>query len=130
MFVDELKSLIEELHTSGCIGGYTLGSIGQIPDGTYNREDGHNGKINPEREDAYPDTGCGGGCVRSLECPYPVCISDDPGFLARLQRQSRDEKILSLSGEGRDRRYIASEMGIGIRIVDRVLSDYSKNNRQ
>ncbi len=126
--VDELKSLIKEIFTSGCIRGYTLGNIGQIPNGAY-REDSHNGKSNPERKDAYLDTGCGEGCVRSLDCPYPVCILDDPGLLARLQRQDRDRRILSLNGEGRDRRYIASEMGIGVRTVDRVLLHYNKNNR-
>ena len=123
--VDDVKSLIEEISTSGRITGYDLGDIGQRPDDPYNnREDSHNGKPNPERGDAYSDTGCGGDCVHSLKCPYPVCILDDPGFLARLRKQTRDEEILRLRREGRDRRYIASEMGIGIRAVDRVLSDY------
>ena len=86
-------------------------------------------KPSPDRKDAYSDTGCGGDCVRSLECPYAVCILDNPGFIMTQQRQERNKKILDMDEEGKTRSYIASEMGIGLKTVHRVLSSYRQNNR-
>lgn len=46
--------------------------------------------------EAYPDRGCGGLCVRCLECPYPQCIHDAPrGITLRaLSRQARAAELL------------------------------------
>lgn len=43
-----------------------------------------------------PDTGCGGLCVKSLECPYPVCILDSGG-LRKLKEPQPQQATVKLA---------------------------------
>jgi len=34
----------------------------------------------------HPDTGCGGLCVASLDCPFPMCRADDPAAALAFEK--------------------------------------------
>ena len=57
-------------------------------------------------EDAtYRDTGCGNGCTRSLECPFPRCLHDEPRLSLAIKQTKRD----------RDVRIVQQTKGFGIK---------------
>jgi len=70
----------------------------------------------------YKDTGCGHGCVRSLECPFPRCRYDDPEYWQRLERQGRDSKVLAARAYGLTVDALAQRFGISRRTVHRILA--------
>lgn len=71
----------------------------------------------------YRDDGCGHGCVRSLECPFPRCRYDDPGIWLKLERQRREEELLALRAAERvSAKELAGRLGISRRTVHRILA--------
>jgi len=69
----------------------------------------------------YPDTGCGGLCTSSLNCPYPVCRLDDPTVVDRGAQEARYAEIRRLRGLGHLWREIAAMTGVSMRTVARAL---------
>jgi len=69
----------------------------------------------------YRDNGCD-MCGSCLVCPLPMCKYDDPGWLQRENRRSRDEAIMAArSEEGLSVPVIAARFGVSTRTVHRVL---------
>lgn len=70
----------------------------------------------------YHDTGCGGECVRNLECPFPQCVHDAPEkdqaaealTLRQRIRQERDRG-------GMTPIQIGVSLGISVKTVYRAL---------
>ncbi len=80
----------------------------------------------PERSE-YRDDGCGGGCERSLECPFPRCRLDDPMGWRREARVIRDRELVRVyAAEGLTVDGLASRFQVSRRTVHRVLSDARK----
>ena len=80
----------------------------------------------PERSD-YRDDGCGEGCDRSLECPFPRCRFDDPMGWRREARRVRDREIARVhAAEGLTVDALASRFQVSRRTVHRILSDARK----
>ena len=78
----------------------------------------------------YRDDGCE-VCRSCLECPLPMCKYDDPGWLQRESRRSRDEAILrARRGEGLSVPVVAARFGISTRTVHRVLQTGGATRRQ
>ena len=69
----------------------------------------------------YEDNGCGGACVRSLECPFPQCIHDTPYIRARTARAAKRERVRQLRAAGFTIVRIAREIGVSTRTVARFL---------
>ena len=70
----------------------------------------------------YVDRGCGNGCTRSLECPFPRCRYDDPPVSRSETRVRRDAAILrARAQEGLSVSAIARRFNIGTRTVYRAL---------
>lgn len=69
----------------------------------------------------YRDDGC--EIHRScLDCPLPMCKYDDPGWIQRESRRSRDEAIIRARHEEEAPvPSIASRFGVSTRTVHRVL---------
>ena len=70
----------------------------------------------------YRDDGCHVH-PHCLTCPLPQCIYDDPGWLQRERRRSRDQEVLRV----RDRErlsvpQLAQRFGVSERTVFRILS--------
>jgi hypothetical protein len=79
----------------------------------------------------YRDEGCGNGCVRSLECPFPRCRYDDPLLWQRTERDQRDAKIVAARRrEGLSVDDLASRFGISRRTVHRILARSRQEGRQ
>ena len=70
----------------------------------------------------YVDRGCGDGCTRSLECPYPRCRYDEPAVTRREKLLKRDKAIFEARvKEGLPIAAIAERFGVATRTVFRVL---------
>ena len=73
------------------------------------------------------DTGCGGACVKSLECPYEVCRYDDPhrrilpSSFSGMTMRERQKKIRDLREQGVTTREIARSLMVTVRTVYRIL---------
>ena len=82
--------------------------------------------LSPVRSDTLPentrykDDGCdvSSSC---LGCPLAKCRYDDPGFLQRENRRSRDEEIFRLRQQQVPIVNIAKKFGISTRTVHRVV---------
>ena len=70
--------------------------------------------------DIYLDTGCGGRCLRSLECPYQVCIEDSPIRSSKSRRLH--EAILEGYAAGMTVDQLAEHNQINVRTVFRALA--------
>ena len=81
-------------------------------------------------EDAlYIDRGCGDGCTRSLECPFPRCRYDEPLVSRREKLQPRDQAIVAARiKEGLPIAVIAERFNVGTRTVFRVLRSARAQN--
>ena len=76
----------------------------------------------PEHE-TYRDEGCGNGCARSLDCPFPRCRFDDPVLWQRLERQRRDREVLAARSKlGLSAEDLARRFAISKRTVHRILA--------
>ena len=66
----------------------------------------------------YKDDGCdvSGTC---LDCPLPLCKYDDPGWLQRESRRTRDDEIFLLREQRVPVAEISSRFGISTRTVHR-----------
>ena len=70
----------------------------------------------------YIDRGCGDGCTRSLECPYPRCRYDEPLLSRRQKLMPRDRAIVAArNDEGLSIADIAERFNVATRTVFRVL---------
>ena len=73
------------------------------------------------------DSGCGGACVKSLECPYEVCRYDDPhrrivpSAFDGMTMKERHQKIRDLREQGVTAREIARSLMVTVRTVYRIL---------
>lgn len=71
----------------------------------------------------YRDDGCGNGCARSLECPFPRCRYDEPGIWLKIKRGRRDGEVLALrQAEGLGIKELSDRLGISRRTVHRILA--------
>ena len=71
----------------------------------------------------YRDEGCGNGCARSLDCPFPRCRFDDPVLWQRLERQRRDREVLAArSTLGLSVEDLVQRFAISKRTVHRILA--------
>lgn len=71
----------------------------------------------------YEDRGCGNGCVRSLECPFERCRFDDPLLWQRMERDQRDQRIVTARAQdGLTVEALAARFGVSRRTVHRALS--------
>lgn len=79
----------------------------------------------------YQDTGCGGECVKSTECPYPRCMLDDPS-VARGKRKpmvvtpherrvERDGQMAELHAQGVTVDELVERYGLAKRTVFEIL---------
>ena len=77
----------------------------------------------PERAE-YQDTGCGQGCERSLECPFPRCRFDDPTGWRQEARAARDREVARAHAvEGLTVDALAARFAVSRRTVHRILSE-------
>ena len=90
----------------------------------------------PVRSDTLPEhsTYRDGGCdvARScLRCPLPMCKFDDPGWLQRENRRSRDEAILrARREEDLSVPALAARFRVSTRTVHRVLQTGGATRRE
>ena len=90
--------------------------IGMMPSGRRRRADAL-----PENT-LYRDKGCGGGCDRSLECPFDRCRLDEPLVARQKERARRDAAIVRARlEEGLPARDLAERFNVGPRTVYRIL---------
>jgi hypothetical protein len=68
----------------------------------------------------YRDEGCDVS-PSCLNCPLPQCKYDDPTAYYRAKRQSRNDEIRRLRGQGKRPAEIAREFGVTPRTVYRAL---------
>ena len=68
----------------------------------------------------YKDDGCDAS-LTCLECPLPLCKYDDPGWLQRENRRTRDDEIFSLSSQQVAVTEISKRFGISTRTVHRIV---------
>lgn len=68
----------------------------------------------------YNDDGCelSSSC---LDCPLPMCRYDDPGWLHRESRRTRDDEIFTLRKRGVPVPELARKHGISTRTVHRII---------
>lgn len=84
------------------------------------------GTLAPVRSDTLPentrykDDGCDAS-LTCLACPLPLCKYDDPGWLQRESRRTRDDEIFRLRGERMAVSEIARRFGISTRTVHRIV---------
>ncbi len=74
----------------------------------------------------YPDTGCGGDCTRSLECPYERCILDTRNGLSAQRKRVMYREIVEARRRGVTVKKIAELFRCGERTIWRVLHDYGQ----
>ncbi len=76
----------------------------------------------------FRDSGCEGGCDRSLECPLAVCVEDD--HQARRQRTIRAKyvEIRELRDGGASLEEIGAKMSLKRRQVERYLKGGTGND--
>jgi hypothetical protein len=75
-------------------------------------------------EDAtYSDTGCGNGCTRSLECPFPRCLHDEPRLSLVMKRTQRDGQVHMVQKmEGLGIQDLSLRFGVSPRTIHRILA--------
>ena len=68
----------------------------------------------------YSDDGCevSPSC---LTCPLPMCKYDDPGWLRRSDRRSRDREIFMLRQQGVPVRELSARFAVSTRTVHRIV---------
>lgn len=78
----------------------------------------------------YRDDGCEVS-YSCLVCPLPICKFDDPGWLQRESRQSRDEAMITARRlESLSVAEIAERFEVSTRTVHRVLKQEREGTRQ
>ena len=78
----------------------------------------------------YKDDGCEVS-YSCLVCPLPICKFDDPGWLQRESRQSRDEAmVIARRFESLSVSQIAERFEVSTRTVHRVLKQEREGTRQ
>ena len=68
----------------------------------------------------YKDDGCD-AAVTCLECPLSLCKYDDPGWLQRENRRTRDDEIFRLRSQQVSVAEISKRFGISTRTVHRIV---------
>ena len=68
----------------------------------------------------YRDDGCD-AAVTCLECPLSLCKYDDPGWLQRENRRTRDDEIFRLRSQQVAVTEISKRFGISTRTVHRIV---------
>ncbi len=68
----------------------------------------------------YKDDGCDAS-LTCLECPLPLCKYDDPGWLQRENRRTRDDEIFRLRCQQVSVTEISKRFGISTRTVHRIV---------
>jgi hypothetical protein len=68
----------------------------------------------------YRDDGCDASAT-CLDCPLPLCKYDDPGWLQRESRRTRDDAIFRLRQERVPVAEISRKFGISTRTVHRIV---------
>ncbi|KAA1299223.1 MAG: helix-turn-helix domain-containing protein [SAR202 cluster bacterium] len=68
----------------------------------------------------YRDDGCD-AAVTCLECPLSLCKYDDPGWLQRENRRTRDDEIFRLRSQQVSVAEISKRFGISTRTVHRIV---------
>ena len=68
----------------------------------------------------YRDDGCD-AAVTCLECPLSLCKYDDPGWLQRENRRTRDDEIFQLRAQQVAVTEISKRFGISTRTVHRIV---------
>ena len=68
----------------------------------------------------YRDDGCD-AAVTCLECPLSLCKYDDPGWLQRENRRTRDDEIFRLRSQQIPVAEISKRFGISTRTVHRIV---------
>jgi hypothetical protein len=69
----------------------------------------------------YETGGCGGECDDPFNCPYPVCILDDPTLLRMTRYEEIRRRTRDLRDEGWSIAEIAKREGCGERQIHRRL---------
>ena len=79
----------------------------------------------------YVDRGCGNGCTRSLECPFPRCQYDDPPVSRHDKRRRRDKELIRARiREGLSVSALAKRFNVGTRTVYRALQSVGTAHEQ
>lgn len=78
-------------------------------------------QIDERPEEVYPDRGCGGDCVNSLECPYEVCVHDDRQIRAKIASHKKGVRMSVLYEWGLTKVEIAAMFGVSAQTVFRLL---------
>jgi len=87
---------------------------------------GHIDILAPVRSDTLPentrykDDGCD-AASSCLDCPLALCKYDDPGWLQRESRRTRDDEIFRLRQEHVSVAEISKQFGISTRTVHRIV---------
>ena len=68
----------------------------------------------------YKDDGCDAS-LTCLECPLSLCKYDDPGWLQRENRRTRDDEIFRLRSQQVPVAEISKRFGISTRTVHRIV---------
>ena len=68
----------------------------------------------------YRDDGCD-AALTCLECPLSLCKYDDPGWLQRENRRTRDDEIFRLRSQQVAVTEISKRFGISTRTVHRIV---------
>ena len=68
----------------------------------------------------YKDDGCE-AAASCLDCPLALCKYDDPGWLQRESRRTRDDEIFRLREEHVSVAKISERFGISTRTVHRIV---------
>ena len=68
----------------------------------------------------YKDEGCDAS-LTCLECPLSLCKYDDPGWLQRESRRTRDDEIFRLRSQKIAVAEISKRFGISTRTVHRIV---------
>ena len=68
----------------------------------------------------YRDDGCD-AALTCLECPLSLCKYDDPGWLQRENRRTRDDEIFRLRSQQVSVAEISKRFGISTRTVHRIV---------
>ena len=73
-----------------------------------------------DRDDfsGYIDTGCGGLCIKSTDCPFDLCTLDRPRHLSAPVTD--DRAVVDMLFDGKSLRETATHFGISIRTVHRA----------
>ena len=68
----------------------------------------------------YKDDGCE-AAASCLDCPLALCKYDDPGWLQRESRRTRDDEIFRLRQDHVSVAEISAQFGISTRTVHRIV---------